>query len=136
MADVPRPDSPQAAPPPAATPSPATRPYSRGGLIGVGIMTAWCAVGVAASYHSMPGYMIFSYVAANAALFWRAFRPPLSFGQGFVTWLGGMIAGLAVSALGAGPWYIQLVLFLLFIAFGGVFLWAGRPKKPKPKTQA
>jgi len=125
------PDPPQSAPSQSAAPS-----YSRGGLIGAGIMTAWCLVGVAVPYNNMPGSMIFSYVAANAALFWRAFRPPLSFGQGFVTWLGGMIAGLAVSALGVGPWYIQIVLFLLFVAFGGVFLWAGRPRKPKAQTQS
>ena len=129
-------DSPQGAPSPAASPSPTPRSYSRGGLIGAGVMTAWCLVTVAVSYKNIPGSMIFSYVVANAALFWRAFRPPLSFGQGFVTWLGGMIAGLAVSALGVGPWYVQIVLFLLFIAFGSVFLWAGRPKKPKPQTQA
>jgi hypothetical protein len=115
---------------------PATRSYSRGGLIGAGIMTAWCLVTVAVSYNNIPGYMIFSYVVANAAVFWRSFRPPLSFGQGFVTWLGGMIAGLAVSAFGTGPWYIQMAIFLVFLAFGGLFLWAGRPRKPKRQTQA
>ena len=119
-----------------ASSPPATPSYSRGGLIGAGIMTVWCLVAVVVSHGQIRGPMIFSYVVANAALFWRAFRPPLSFGQGFVTWLGGMIAGLAVSALGVGPWYIQIVLFLLFIAFGGLFLWAGRPKKPKPQTQS
>jgi hypothetical protein len=124
-------DSPQGASAPPALPS-----YSRGGLIGAGVMTAWCLVTVVVSYKEIPGYMIFSYVAANAALFWRAFRPPLSFGQGFVTWLGGMIAGLAVSAFGVGPWYMQFVLFLMFLGFGGVFLWAGRPKKPKTQKQA
>ena len=125
------PDSPQGAPNP-----PAARSFSRGGLIAAAIITAWCAVTVAVSYNNLPGYMIFSYVVANAALFWRAFRPPLSFGQGFVTWLGGMIAGLGVSAFGVGPWYIQITLFLMFVAFGGVFLWAGRPRKPKLQTQA
>jgi hypothetical protein len=121
---------------PDASSPPVTPSYSRGGLIGASIVTAWCAVTVAVSYNNIPGYMIFSYVVANAALFWRAFRPPLSFGQGFVTWLGGMIAGLAVSAFGVGPWYIQITLFLVFVAFGGVFLWAGRPRKPKPQSQA
>ncbi len=125
------PDLPQSASVPPATPS-----YSRGGLIGAGVMTVWTLGSLFLFPGEVKGYTIFSYVVANAALFWRAFRPPLSFGQGFVTWLGGMIAGLAVSALGVGPWYIQIVLFLLFIAFGGVFLWAGRPKKPKPQTQA
>lgn len=123
-------DSPQGAPNAPAGPS-----YSRGGLIGAAVMTAWCAVMVAVSYNNLPGHMIFSYLVANAALFWRAFRPPLSFGQGFVTWLGGMIAGLAVSAFGVGPWYIQIVLFLAFLLFGGVFLWAGRPKKPRTQAQ-
>ena len=98
-------------------------------------MTAWCLLGIILTRGEIKGYMIFSYVVANAALFWRAFRPPLSFGQGFVTWLGGMIAGLAVSALGVGPWYIQTVLFLAFLLFGGAFLWAGRPKQPKKRTQ-
>jgi len=124
------PDSPQVASSPLATPS-----YSRGGLIGAGIMTAWCLMTVVVAHDTIKGYMIFSYAVANAALLWRAFRPPLSFGQGFVTWLGGMIAGLAVSALGVGPWYIQLAMFLLFVAIGAVFLWAGRPRKPKAQTQ-
>ena len=124
-------DSPQGASTPPAVPS-----YSRGGLIGAAVMTAWCLLAIAVSPGGSKGSLVSSYFFANAALFWRAFRPPLSFGQGFVTWLGGMIAGLAVSALGTGPWYIQMAIFLTFVAIGGVFLWAGRPKKPKTQTQA
>ena len=123
-------DTPQGASTPPAVPS-----YSRGGLIGAAVMTVMSLLTIAVSPGGSKGSLVFSYFFANAALFWRAFRPPLSFGQGFVTWLGGMIAGLAVSALGVGPWYIQTVLFLAFLLFGGVFLWAGRPKKPKTQTQ-
>ena len=117
---------PQPEPPTAA---PSARRYSRGGLIAAGILTAWCLAGVILGREG-GGSSWFACFAANAFLFWRSFRPPLSFGQGFAVWFGGMIAGLAVTALQL-PLLPAIGMAVFFVAIGGGLIRLGWNPPPR-----
>ena len=84
---------------------------SRGGLIAAWIMTVISLITLINVYnreHRLDWSMILGYAGGAGFLFWRAYHPPMSFGQGVLTWFGGMFVGV-----GAG-----FVLFFMFQASG------------------
>ena len=124
---------------------------STGGLIAAGIMTVLSLITLINVYnreHRLDWPMTLGYVGGAGVLFWRAFRPPLGFGQGVLTWFGGMIAGGGAGSVVfflfqatrptiVGRLLIAAMVLALCLAAGWVLLKLGsRPPgemiKPKP----
>lgn len=77
--------------------------FSTGGLIAAWIMTAMSLITLINMYnreHRLDWAVTLGYVGGAGLLFWRAYRPPMNFGQGVLTWFGGMIAGVGVGCVG------------------------------------
>jgi hypothetical protein len=71
-----------------------------------------------------------AFLCANAALFWRSFRPPLKFGQGFAVWFGGFIAGMGFTVFDL-PLLPALGIFVVFVAIGAAIFRLGLDPPPR-----
>lgn len=88
--------------------------FSTGGLIAAWIMTVLSLITLINVYnreHRLDWSMVLGYAGGAGFLFWRAYRPPMSFGRGVLTWFGGLFVGVGVG----------FVLFFMFQATGPSF---------------
>jgi hypothetical protein len=118
--------------------------YSKAGMIAAVIMTVLSSIVVikmAVTEHRFDWAITLGYVGGAGALFWRSYRPPLGFGQGLLTWVGGMIAGVGAGSAvffvfqatrpGLGERCLMAVAILaaLLAAGWGLLKLASRPPK-------
>jgi uncharacterized membrane protein YfcA len=132
-------------PPQSAPPRP--RQFSRGGLIAASALTLLCAAVIVNEVvrHAFSGTTLTQYAIANAALFWRAFRPPVRWWQGVLVWVGGILAGSAIGLLVAEPTFEELatgnttpryVIFAVGLAVSVLVMWLGFRRGRQPGKAA